>query len=238
MIRKRIRYANETPRKSLLAEIEELEMEIDESPEEDEIEEDEIEQELRAMEDELLRYAEEDIDEEEEEDIDEDGGESVEEVEEFARYSEDEIDIENYEDEIDDEEEDITGETMSDQNFARKALEQEIKKLEAAIDNPEDDRGIWQDFSEVEELMGVDDLTDSGEDGDMLDIVDDATDVDESDMIYASRLQEASVRLDNVADELEKRGGNWKKFAFRIDQIADAVDSKRKILAKKIASRK
>ena len=40
---------------------------------------------------------------------------------------------------------------------------------------------------------------------------------------YTARLMQASVRLDKVAEYLEKNGRN--QLAFRIDKIADAIDS-------------
>lgn len=207
-----------------------------------------IEEELRAMEQEIRRS---DDDEDEEEDEDEDDDEEVEVEEEVsARKSEDdEVDIPDYEEEIDDYddelaeeeevdeyEEELTEEEIDPSQNARKSLEEEIRLLEAAIDNPEDERGLWQDHSGVEDLMGVKDLAESGKDGDMLPTVDEQTEVDEGDMIYASRLKEASSRLDRVASALEKRGGKWVKFAYRVDQMADAVDTKRKGIMTKLAS--
>jgi len=40
---------------------------------------------------------------------------------------------------------------------------------------------------------------------------------------YTARLMQASARLDKVAEYLEKKGRN--QLAFRIDKIADAIDS-------------
>jgi hypothetical protein len=40
---------------------------------------------------------------------------------------------------------------------------------------------------------------------------------------YTARLMQASARLDKVAEYLEKHGRN--QLAFRIDKIADAIDS-------------
>jgi hypothetical protein len=102
----------------------------------------------------------------------------------------------------------------------------------AAVKNPFEDRGlIWQDNAAVEELLKKD-LTD--DDGEPITLLN--TGVKKSDFIYASNLKEASMRLDNVASALQERGGNWVKIAARLDMIANSIDSKRKIVASKIAS--
>ena len=110
------------------------------------------------------------------------------------------------------------------------------QRTSAQVNNPEEPHGkggLWQDQDVVEELMGVGDKAE-----DILDVAKESSKFNDSEFIYASRLKEASQRLDNVAAELEKRGGAWKKFAFRVDRIADAVDTERLGTLKKIASRK
>ncbi len=112
--------------------------------------------------------------------------------------------------------------------------------LAGELVNPTEDKGkgiLWQDKDVVEKLMGVKDKTDSGPGGDMLPVVQDNTTFTEGDYIYATRLKEASQRLDRVASFLEGKGGRWSKVAYRIDKISDAIDGQRKVLAKRIASK-
>ena len=102
------------------------------------------------------------------------------------------------------------------------------------INNPEEPHGkggLWQDKDVVEMEMGVDDL---GED--TLDAVKDSTEFTDGEFIYAKRLHEASARLDRVAASIEARGGNWKKLAYRLDKIADAIDSEKHVTLKKVAA--
>jgi len=102
------------------------------------------------------------------------------------------------------------------------------------IDNPEEDQGrggLWQDFDAVADLMGV---GDKGEDG--LDAVSEATDFSDSEFIYAKKLKEASSRLDRVATAVESRGGSWKRFAFHVDKISDAIDKELHGTLKRVAA--
>jgi hypothetical protein len=111
-----------------------------------------------------------------------------------------------------------------------------LLKLAAKINNPEEPHGrggLWQDKDVVEMEMGVED---KGEDA--LDAVADSTEFKDSEFVYAKNLKEASARLDRVAGAIEKRGGNWKRLALRIDKIADAIDGERKQVVKRIAARK
>lgn len=78
---------------------------------------------------------------------------------------------------------------------------------------------ITQDsLDEVEEEVGADDIATE----------DTTKDVVASD--YIGRLNEASARLDRVAAYLEK--GGQTKLAYRIDRLADALDSERARLSK------
>jgi hypothetical protein len=78
---------------------------------------------------------------------------------------------------------------------------------------------ITQDsLDEVAEEVGADDIA-----------TEDAT-IDVVSSSYVGRLTEASRRLDRVASYLEKTG--QVKLAFRVDRLADALDSERSRLSK------
>ena len=108
------------------------------------------------------------------------------------------------------------------------------RQLEAADEGVEDT--ISQPFAEVENLEDVEDETESSKEGDVLPVAEKKKRKASEDRAYFSRLREASWRLDRVSNVLEKKGGNWKRLAFRLDQLADTIDSERRVVAKRIAS--
>lgn len=90
---------------------------------------------------------------------------------------------------------------------------------------------------DVEELLGVESDAQEG-----LDVVKEDTELNDTDINYASSLKEASIRLDRVAEALERKAnGNvnskWIKLAHRIDFIADRIDNERKAVAVRVGKR-
>jgi len=123
-------------------------------------------------------------------------------------------------------------------------LESQTEEEEAEIAQDEEPVGelMHQDLDVVEKIVDSP-STDSGEGGDVLPVVKEETEVSEKDVTasdeikYASRLKEASHRLDRVSSYLEKKGGKWVKIAYRLDKLADAIDGERRVVAKRVASR-
>jgi len=103
-------------------------------------------------------------------------------------------------------------------------LGMDYRRSQDEVENPveESDKGlIWDDFDEVEkEIGGPEEKPEKP-----LDVVKDSTKFNESEYVTASRLKEASRRLDRVAAALESKGGKWVKYAYRIDKLADMLDA-------------
>jgi hypothetical protein len=79
---------------------------------------------------------------------------------------------------------------------------------------------ITQDrLSEVEDEVGAENIP-----------TEDSTKDVVASQAYAARLAEASARLDRVASFVEKQGN--KRLAYRLDRLADIVDSERSKLSK------
>jgi len=115
------------------------------------------------------------------------------------------------------------------------SLAQELTQEGAPeVVKPEED--MTQDLDEVEKVTGEEPAegTDSGENGDVLPV---AKKADDADYIQASQLQEASRRLDRVANALQSRGGKWVKIARQVDVLANTIDERRKVLASRVAQR-
>lgn len=89
---------------------------------------------------------------------------------------------------------------------------------EASEERPGIEDRIKQPFESLAEELGVEDIGQFG-----LETVKDQT-------TYASRLQEASARLDRVANYFETQG--HADLALRIDKISDAVDAGRDEISK------
>ena len=109
--------------------------------------------------------------------------------------------------EIDDLETTIDNMTSADEDDAAELPEED--PLTASLVEPGVEDEITQDYlTEVESIRhGEEDTTEPS----MHDVAG-----------YTARLKEASVRLDRVAEYLEKQGN--KKFAYSVDKIADMID--------------
>lgn len=96
--------------------------------------------------------------------------------------------------------------------------EKEDEKKASELDPNGIEEQITQDsFSEVEGLAHGTELTDAPSMNEL------------ARKAYVAKLKNASTRLDRVAEYLEKHGR--RELAFRIDKIADAIDSKIKAVA-------
>jgi len=249
-------------RRTVQEEIQALEKRLGTFSDDDELDVDLVEEELEPMD---VEEPVDDLDDEiaalseelEEEEYLEEPIESMDEMSmEYASEEDDlesEIDImlkrlsEDQDAELESEAQDIVKEDNADIDDATKTSSEEesiaksLMQLAQALSNPVEDDGILQqDHDEVQKVMDMepDDGTDDGDDGDVLPVVQETTDFTESDYIPASRLQEASARLDRVASALEKRGGKWVRYAFRVDKLADAIDGERKRQASRTRRRR
>jgi hypothetical protein len=115
-------------------------------------------------------------------------------------------------------EEKVDEKKAADEKPAEKTEEKADEKKASELDPNGIEEEITQDsLSEVESITHGEELTDAPSMNEL------------ARKAYVSKLKSASARLDLVADYLEKQGR--KELAFRIDKVADMVDSKIKSLS-------